>query len=95
MVRGHLGAYPPELRRIVYTTKAIESLRMQLRKIIKARGHFPTDDAAVKLIYLALCNITRDWKMPPCERKAAMNQSAILFPERFAALVRTVSRMLL
>lgn len=80
MVRGHLGAYPPEVQRIVYTTNAIESLRMQFRKIIKARGYFPTEDAAVRLIYLALRNITHEWK-------AAMNQFAILFPERLAALV--------
>ena len=51
-------AFPPEVRRIIYTTNAIESLHMQLRKIIKTRGHFPTDEAATKLLYLALRNIT-------------------------------------
>jgi transposase-like protein len=76
-------AYPPEVRKIIYTTNAIESLHMQLRKIIKTRGHFPSDEAAVKLIYLALRNITKEWKMSAREWKAAMNQFAILFPERF------------
>ena len=50
-------AFPPELRKIIYTTNAIESLNYQLRKIIKNRGHFPTDDAAIKLLWLAICNI--------------------------------------
>ena len=76
-------AYPPEVRKIIYTTNAIGSLHMQLRKIIKTRGHFPNDEAAVKLIYLALRNITKEWKMSAREWKAAMNQFAILFPERF------------
>jgi putative transposase len=76
-------SYPPEVRKIIYTTNAIESLHMQLRKIIKTRGHFPTDEAALKLIYLALRNITKEWKMSAREWKAAMNQFAILFPERF------------
>ena len=56
---------------------------MQVRKVIKNRGHFPNDDAACKLIYLALRNITRDWKMPPREWKAAMTQFAIQFEGRF------------
>ena len=76
-------AYPAEVRKIIYTTNAIESLHMQLRKIIKNRGHFPTDDAAIKLLYLALRNITKDWKMSAREWKAAMNQFAILFADRF------------
>ena len=50
-------AFPPELRRVIYTTNAIESLNHQLRKIIKTRGHFPSDQAAVKLLWLAICNI--------------------------------------
>lgn len=80
-------AYPAEVRKIIYTTNAIESLHMQLRKIIKTRGHFPNDEAAVKLIYLALRNITKEWKMSAREWKAAMTQFAILFPERFAQQV--------
>lgn len=76
-------AYPPEVRKIIYTTNAIESLHMQLRKIVKNRGHFPSDEAASKLLYLALRNIEKDWKMPPITWKQAVNQFAILFGERF------------
>ncbi|MDQ9172501.1 IS256 family transposase [Oxalobacteraceae bacterium R-40] len=76
-------AYPPEVRKIIYTTNAIESMHMQLRKIVKNRGHFPTDEAAAKLLFLALRNIEKDWKMPPITWKQAANQFAILFGERF------------
>jgi transposase-like protein len=75
--------YPPEVRTIIYTTNAIESLHMQLRKIVKNRGHFPTDEAASKLLFLALRNIEKDWKMPQRTWKHAANQFAILFGERF------------
>ena len=54
-------AFPPAVRRVVYTTNAIESVHAQLRKIIKTRGHFPSDDVTSKLIWLALRNITADW----------------------------------
>jgi Transposase, Mutator family len=57
-------AYPNEIRKIIYTTNAIESLHMQLRKVLKTRGHFPSDEAATKLIYLALRDITKKWKNP-------------------------------
>jgi transposase-like protein len=78
--------YPPELRRIVYTTNAIESINFQLRKVTKTRGHFPSDEAAMKLLYLGLRNIsskrggesgtgTYGWTM-------ALNTLAILFPGR-------------
>ncbi len=76
-------AYPPAVRKIIYTTNAIESMHMQLRKIVKNRGHFPSDEAASKLLYLALRNIEKDWKMPPITWKQAANQFAILFGERF------------
>jgi transposase-like protein len=76
-------AYPPQVRKIIYTTNAIESLHMQLRKIVKNRGHFPSDEAATKLLYLALRHIEKDWKMPPVTWKQAANQFAILFGERF------------
>jgi transposase-like protein len=76
-------AYPPAVRKIIYTTNAIESMHMQLRKIVKNRGHFSTDEAASKLLYLALRNIEKDWKMPPIIWKQAANQFAILFGERF------------
>ena len=80
-------AYPPEVRRIIYTTNAIESLHMQLRKIVKNRGHFPSDEAATKLLYLALRNISKKWDMPPRTWKEAANQFAIMFGQRFTARV--------
>jgi transposase-like protein len=76
-------AFPPAVRRVVYTTNAIESLHSQLRKIIKTRGHFPSDDAATKLIWLALRNITADWGRAAKEWREAMNQFAVLYEERF------------
>lgn len=75
-------AYPPEIRRVLTTTNAIESLNMQLRKIIKTRGHFPTDDAAAKLLYLALRNIKKRWGPAP-GWLAALPHFAVLFPDRF------------
>ena len=71
------------MRKIIYTTNAIESLHMQLRKVLKNRGHFPSDEAATKLIYLALRNITKSWKNPPLTWRMAANQFAIQFGERF------------
>ena len=76
-------AYPPEIRKMIYTTNAIESLHMQLRKVLKNRGHFPSDEAATKLIYLALRNITKKWKNPPLTWRSAANQFAIQFGRRF------------
>ena len=78
-------AFPPEIRRVIYTTNAIESVNARLRKIIKTRGHFPTDDAANKLIWLALRNITADWGKAAHHWKEAMNQFAILYDDRFNA----------
>lgn len=78
-------AFPPAVRRVVYTTNAIESIHSQLRKIIKTRGHFPSDDAATKLIWLALRNIAADWGRAAKEWREAMNQFAILYEERFTA----------
>jgi putative transposase len=75
--------FPPEIRRVIYTTNAIESVNARLRKIIKTRGHFPNDDAASKLIWLALRNITADWGKAAHHWKEAMNQFAILYAERF------------
>jgi transposase-like protein len=76
-------AFPPEVRKVIYTTNAIESVNARLRKIIKTRGHFPSDDAASKLIWLALRNITAEWGRAAKDWKAAMNQFAILYAERF------------
>jgi len=78
-------AFPPAVRRMIYTTNALESVHAQLRKIIKTRGHFPTDEAATKLIWLALRNITAKWARGPTHWKPAMNQFAILYEDRFTA----------
>ena len=75
-------AFPPEIRRLIYTTNALESVHAQLRKIIKTRGHFPNDDAATKL-WLALRNITAKWERAAPSGNAAMNQFAILYGDRF------------
>ncbi|MCA8023684.1 IS256 family transposase [Burkholderia metallica] len=76
-------AFPPAVRKVIYTTNAIENINSQLRKIIKTRGHFPTDEAATKLIWLALRNITADWGRAAHDWKTAMNQFAILYEDRF------------
>ncbi len=76
-------AFPPGVRKVIYTTNAIENINSQLRKIIKTRGHFPTDEAATKLIWLALRNITADWGRAAHDWKTAMNQFAILYADRF------------
>ena len=78
-------AFPPEVRRVIYTTNALESVHARLRKIIKTRGHFPTDEAATKLIWLALRNITATWVRGARTWKPAMNQFAILYEDRFTA----------
>ena len=76
-------AFPPAVRKVVYTTNAIESINARLRKIIKTRGRFPSDDAASKLIWLALRNITADWGRAAHDWKIAMNQFAVLYEDRF------------
>ena len=80
-------AFSPQVRKILYTTNAIESLHSQVRKAIRNKGHFPSDEAATKLIYLALKNITAKWKKPPKEWHAAKAQFAIQFGERFVLTV--------
>jgi len=77
-----LFAFPPAIRKMIYTTNAVESLNRSLRKVIKTRGSFPTDDAALKLLYLAIRNARLRWRRP-IEWTAAMNQFAILFGDRF------------
>jgi transposase-like protein len=76
-------AFAPAVRRVIYTTNAIESVHGQLRKIIKTRGHFPSDDAASKLIWLALRNITADWSRAAVQWREALNQFAVAYGERF------------
>ncbi len=77
-------AFPEAVRRIIYTTNAIESLNAKLRKAVRARGHFPNDDAALKLLFLGLRQTAKDWKMPPCEWTEAKTHFAIIFEERFS-----------
>lgn len=74
--------YPPEIRKVIYTTNAIESINMSLRKVTKARSSFPTDEAATKLFYLALRNISKKWTMPIRDWKAALNRFTIQFGDR-------------
>ena len=76
-------AFPGEVRRILYTTNAIEALNAKLRRAVRARGHFPTDEAATKLLFLVLNRAEKEWIMPPREWAMAKAQFAILFGERF------------
>jgi len=76
-------AYPPEVRKMIYTTNAIEALNSKIRRSVRARGHFPSDEAAMKLIWLQLREVTKDWKMPAREWHAARAQFALLFGDRF------------
>jgi putative transposase len=74
--------YPPAIRRAIYTTNAIESLNYSLRKVLKGRGVFPTDEAIVKLLYMGLQHVARKWTQPIADWKAALNQFVMLFGER-------------
>jgi putative transposase len=80
-------AFPAEIRKVIYTTNAVESLNMNLRKIIKTRGSFPNEDAAVKLLWLALRNHSKKWSFVQGWREA-MNRFQMLWPERMPALER-------
>ncbi len=79
-------AYPADIRKVIYTTNAVESLNMSLRKVIKTRGSFPTQEAALKLLYLALKHIAKKWTMPVQNWKAALQRFAILFGDRVPKL---------
>lgn len=79
-------AFPQPIRKVIYTTNAIESINAQLRKTIKTRGHFPTDDAATKLIWLSLRKITGEWSRSTRDWKEAMNQFAIMYGDRFSRI---------
>jgi putative transposase len=76
-------AFPSEVRRLVYTTNAIEALHSKLRRAVRARGHFPHDDAVLKLLFLVLNLASKEWRMPAREWTAAKAQFAILFEDRF------------
>ena len=75
--------FPPEVRRLIYTTNAIEALNSKLRRAVRTRGHFPSDDAATKLLYLVPNHAAADWKRPPREWAEAKTQFAVMFKERF------------
>lgn len=75
-------AYPADIRKVIYTTNAVESLNMSLRKVIKTRGSFPNQDAACKLLYLALEHIAKKWTMPVVNWKAALQRFTIMFGDR-------------
>ena len=72
-------AFPESVRRIIYTTNAIEALNSKLRRAVRTRGHFPSDDAALKLLYLVLNHAAADWKRPPREWFEAKTQFAVVF----------------
>ena len=76
-------AFHADVRRILYTTNAIEALNAKLRRAVRARGHFPTDEAAMKLLFLVLNRSEKEWKMPPRERCMAKAQFAVLFGKQF------------
>jgi putative transposase len=78
-------AFPESVRRIIYTTNAIEALNSKLRRAVRTRGHFPNDDAAMKLLYLVLNHAAEDWKRPPREWFEARTQFAVVFGERFVS----------
>ncbi len=82
-------AYPEDIRKVIYTTNAIESLNMSLRKVIKTKGSFPNQEAAFKLLYLALQHIAKKWTMPVKDWKAALQRFAILRGKRVAREVPT------
>lgn len=74
--------YAPEIRKVIYTTNAIESLNRSLRKILKTKGAFPNEEAVIKLMYLALRNIAKKWTLPVQHWKEALNQLAVRFEKR-------------
>ena len=76
-------AFHPDVRRLIYTTNAIEALNSKLRRAVRARGHFPTDEAAMKLLFLVLNRSEKEWTMPAREWSIAKAQFAVLFGERF------------
>ena len=79
---NEMFAYPEEIRKVIYTTNAIESLNFSLRKVTKNRAAFPNDDAVLKILYLALTNASKKWTMPIRDWGAALNQFAIYFGDR-------------
>jgi putative transposase len=83
--------YPPEIRRAIYTTNSAESLNRSLRKIIELRGGFPNEEAALKLLFLALRQAAKKWTMPISHWREALSHFTILWPERMPALAKVAS----
>lgn len=77
-------AFPLEVRRLLYTTNSIEALNAKLHRAVRARGYFPTDEAALKLLFLVLHRTEKEWTMPPREWSVAKAQFAVMFGERYA-----------
>ncbi|MDO6587657.1 transposase [Salipiger sp. 1_MG-2023] len=75
--------FPPEVRRLIYTTNAIEALNSEIRRAVRTRGYFPSDETAAKLIYLALNTTSAEWTRSVCEWHAVKSPLAIIFEERF------------
>lgn len=78
-------AFPPELRKMVYTTNAIESLNSVLRRAVRGKGHFPSDEVALKLLYLALRKVEKKWSGPMKDWKRIYSQLKIFFENRLPA----------
>ena len=74
--------YSPEIRKVIYTTNAVESLNYSLRKLLKMRGAFPNDDSIMKVLYLAITRAAKKWTMPIRDWRSALNQFVILFGDR-------------
>jgi putative transposase len=75
--------FPPEIRKVIYTTNIVESLNNTLRKSVRNRGHFPTEDALIKVLYLGIQGVSKKWTMPVRDWKLALNRFAIMFSDRF------------
>jgi putative transposase len=76
-------SFPIEIRKVIYTTNIVESLNSTLRKSVRNRGHFPTEDALMKVLYLAIQQVSKKWTMPIRDWKQALNRFAIMYPDRF------------
>lgn len=84
-------AYPEEIRRAIYTTNVVESLHMTLRKVIKSRASFPSEESALKLLYLALRNVSQRWQAAPNWR-TSLNYFLLLWGDRIDAAKTTLGR---
>ena len=81
--------FPLDIRKVIYTTNIVESLNNTLRKSVRNRGHFPTEDALMKVLYLAIKGVSKKWTMPVHDWKLALNRFAIMFADRFPEKLAT------